>query len=106
MEITIVAHVQTEGQKEEIVDLAISELIDYELARDFQVKAILSKLGYSDVVPTPTEDLDVFTATAKLNGVATTSTIQFGKALKAGNTGSKSGVSFYELHELKNVVNH
>lgn len=106
MEITIVAHVETQGQKEEIVDLAISELIDYELARDYQVKDILKRLGYTDVAPTPTETLDVFTATAKLNGEATTSKITFRKALKAGNTGSKSGVSFYELNELANVVNH
>lgn len=104
MEITIVAHVLTEGQNEEIVDLAISELIDFELARDFKVKAILTELGYTNVAPTPTEDIDVFTATAQLNGAETTSKIIFRKALKAGNIGSKSGVSFYELNELKSVV--
>lgn len=104
MEITIIAHVQTEGQKEEIVDLAISELIDFELARDFQVKSILGKLGYTNVAPTPTEDMDVFTATAELNGAKTTPKIIFRKALKAGNIGSKSGVSYYEMNELKNVV--
>lgn len=104
MEITIVAHVQTEGQSEQIVDLGISELIDFELARDFQVKNILGQLGYTDVQPLPTEDVDVFKANAQLNGQAVQPKILFGKALKAGNVGSKSGVSFYELNELRNVV--
>lgn len=104
MEITIVAHVQTEGQLEQVVDLAISELSDFELARDFQVKHILHQLGYTDVEPIPTEDVDVFKANAQLNGQAVQPKILFRKALKAGNVGSKSGVSFYELNELRHVV--
>lgn len=106
MEITIVAHVQVEGQNEAVVDLAIPELIDYELARDFQVKSVLNKLGYTNIVPKPTEDLDFFTATAQLNNQEIAAKIYFRKALKSGNVGSKSGISFFELNELKKVVNH
>lgn len=105
MEITIVAHVQIEGQKEEIVDLAIPELIDYELARDFQVKSVLMKLGYTNVAPKPTEDLDFYTAKAQLHGQEIVAKIYFRKALKSGTLGSKSGISFFELNELKQVVN-
>lgn len=106
MEITIVAHVQVEGQSEAVVDLAIPELIDYELARDFQVKSVLKKLGYTNIAPKPTEDLDLYTATAQLNGQAISAKIYFRKALKSGTLGSKSGISFFELNELKQVVNH
>lgn len=105
MEITIVAHVQTENQNEVVVDLAISELIDFNLARDFQVKKILRELGHTNVAPVPTDQIDVFTATSTFEGQEVTTKVVFRKALRAGNIGSKSGDSFFELNELTNVVN-
>ena len=107
LDITYIAHIKTEGQKEQIVDLKIPELIEFHLGRENKVVEILESLGHTNVQqPTITdgEEMNTLVTTSTFEGKEVKSEIHYTTALRAGNVGSKSGDFYYELNQLHNVV--
>ena len=107
LDITYIAHIKTEGEKEQIVDLKIPELIEFHLGRENKAVELLEQLGHTNVkqpVITDGETMNVLETTSTLNGKEVKTVVEYTTALRAGNVGSKSGDFYYELKQLHNVV--
>ncbi len=107
LDITYIAHIKTEGQKEQIVDLKIPELIEFHIGRENKAVELLEELGHTNVKRpeiTDGEEMNNLITTSTFEGKEVTTTIHYTTALRAGNVGSKSGDFYYELKQLHNVV--